>query len=300
MKTLSVVCFGVILVGVLNNCAANFGTVSFDYDTVINFLVYDWNKNTFADQGTLETNFDAFGCKVTDPFVVVVHGWKEGCSNTQWVRDTLNNFVLKRKGCILCINYATIANIDYSKAVEQVDAVARTLEKKVRQLFTFGLTPENGMLYAFSLGAHVAFQAGRNLGTQKLARIDACDPVWLGFDLNSTYTALSVMDSATSVQCIHTSTDYGTSRRVCHKDWLMGYCGWFQFAAGTKSSHGLCPEFYNAAFWFDFPAISNPYYCPTTRAVSSWPSGFKMGYFMPQTSFVGDLFARTSTQYPYN
>lgn len=91
------------------------------------------------------------------------------------------------------------------------------------------------------------------------------------------------MDSATSVQCIHTSTDYGTSRRVCHKDWLMGYCGWFQFAAGTKSSHGLCPEFYNAAFWFDFPAISNPYYCPTTRAVSSWPSGFKMGYFMPQT-----------------
>lgn len=134
------------------------------------------NKNTFADQGTLETNFDAFGCKVTDPFVVVVHGWKEGCSNTQWVRDTLNNFVLKRKGCILCINYATIANIDYSKAVEQVDAVARTLEKKVRQLFTFGLTPENGMLYAFSLGAHVAFQAGRNLGTQKLARIDGESP----------------------------------------------------------------------------------------------------------------------------
>ncbi|XP_058066333.1 uncharacterized protein LOC131215954 [Anopheles bellator] len=281
---------------------ANLGTTSYDYDTVIFFQIYNWNTNTFQQQSTTDTNFAAFGCKATDPFVVVIHGWMEGCSSTQWVSNALNNFIILRKGCILCIDYSAIAaNLDYLAVVTQVDPVARTLEKKLRQLIAFGFVPAKGMLYAFSLGAPIAFQAGRNMASLKLARIDACDPVGVGFDLNTTYTGLSVQDSATIVQCIHTSVDYGTTRRVCHKDWLMGYCGWFQFAAGAKTSHGLCPEFYNAAFWYDFPAIANPYVCPTSRPVTSWPTGFKMGYFMPQTStFIGDLFAKTSSSFPYN
>lgn len=105
--------------------------------------------------------------------MVVVHGWTEGCSNTQWVRDTLNNFIIHRKGCILCLDYSVIADgNDYFTVAKLMEPIARTLEKKLRQLFTFGIAPASGMVYGFSLGAHVAFQAGRNLAPQKLGRID--------------------------------------------------------------------------------------------------------------------------------
>ncbi|XP_041770355.1 uncharacterized protein LOC121592709 [Anopheles merus] len=282
--------------------ATAWGTTNYNFDADISFLIYDWTQSKFAQQTTAETNFATFGCKPAEPFVVVVHGWTEGCSNTQWVRDTLNNFIIHRKGCILCLDYSVIADgNDYFTVAKLMDPIARTLEKKLRQLFTFGIAPASGMVYGFSLGAHVAFQAGRNLAPQKLGRIDACDPVGIAFDKNDTYTALSVTESAAEVQCIHTSSDIGTIRRYCHKDWIMGYCGWVQFAAGLKTSHGLCPIFYNAAFWFDFKAVYNPYVCPTSRAVSSWPAGFKMGYFMPQgTTLMGDLFSKTMAKYPYN
>ncbi|XP_049542698.1 uncharacterized protein LOC125955602 [Anopheles darlingi] len=292
----------VMVVAVLHVATANLIT-SYDYNTAVSFQIFDWNTNTMKAQTNAETNFAAFGCMPADPFVVIVHGWREGCATTQWVRETINNFVIYRKGCILCADYSIIANnADYFIAVKQVDGIARTIEKKVRQLFTYGMAPANGMLYAFSLGAPIAFQTARNLAPQKLARIDACDPAGVGFDLNATYTALDILNTATNVQCIHTSSDYGTTRRVCQKDWLVGYCGWFQYAAGTKTSHGLCPDFYNAAFWVDFPAIPNPLTCPTTRAVSSWPTGFKMGYFMPLTSpnLIGDFFAKSSPSYPFN
>lgn len=130
-------------------------------------------QSKFAQQTTTETNFATFGCKPAEPFVVVVHGWTEGCSNTQWVRDTLNNFIIHRKGCILCLDYSVIADgNDYFTVAKLMEPIARTLEKKLRQLFTFGIAPASGMLYGFSLGAHVAFQAGRNLAPQKLGRID--------------------------------------------------------------------------------------------------------------------------------
>uniref|UniRef100_A0A182WJE8 Lipase domain-containing protein n=1 Tax=Anopheles minimus TaxID=112268 RepID=A0A182WJE8_9DIPT len=284
MGLISVVCvWSMVIVTQLHQADALWGNTNFNYDTDISFLIFDWTQTKFSMQTTAETNFDAFGCKATDPFVVVLHGWSEGCSNTQWVLETLINFIIHRKGCILCLDYSAISdNNDYFTVAKLVDPIARTLVKKLQQLIAFGIPPAKGMLYGFSLGSQVAFQAGRNLAPQKLGRIDACDPVAITFDTNVTYTSLSVTDSATEVQCIHTSSDIGTQRRVCHKDWLMGYCGWLQFAAGVETSHGLCPIFYNAAFWFDFKAVSNPYLCPPTRAVSSWPDGFMMGYFMPQ------------------
>ncbi|XP_052898124.1 phospholipase A1 member A-like [Anopheles moucheti] len=303
MGLVSMVClWSMVIMISLHQLDANLGNTNYNYDTDITFLIYDWTQSKFAKQATTETNFAAFGCKPADPFVVVLHGWSEGCTITQWVQETLNNFIIHRKGCVLCLDYSVIAdNNDYFTMVKLVDPIARTLEKKLRQLIMFGIAPANGMLYGFSLGSQVAFQAGRNLAPQKLGRIDACDPAGVAFDTNTTYTSLSVMDAATEVQCIHTSSDIGTTLRVCHKDWLMGYCGWLQFAAGLTSSHGLCPIFYNIAFWYDFKAISNPYLCPTLRAVSSWPNGFKMGYYMPQgNTLMGDLFAKTSRTYPYN
>lgn len=111
------------------------------------------------------------------------------------------------------------------------------------------------------------------------------------------------MFAAKNVQCIHTSTDKGTTKRNCHQDWIMGECGKDQPAASDPpfGNHGLCPHFYNSAFENDFCAVHKPKSCSSSRAVTTIPKKYKMGYMENRTSLVrGDLFALTSEKYPYN
>lgn len=89
--------------------------------------------------------------------------------------------------------------------------------------------------------------------------------------------------SAVNVQCIHTSSDKGTSRRLCHQNWMMGNCGWSQAAAGPRplGSHGLCPYMYISAFSNRFPAVEKPQQCPSTDRVvpmGQMEGGYFMGY----------------------
>lgn len=86
--------------------------------------------------------------------------------------------------------------------------------------------------------------------------------------------------SAINVQCIHTSSDKGTSSRNCHQNWSMGNCGYRQDAAGPapKGSHGLCPYIYNTAFERDFMAVRRPRRCAAIKEAICWPDFYKMGY----------------------
>lgn len=86
--------------------------------------------------------------------------------------------------------------------------------------------------------------------------------------------------AAKNVQCIHTSSDKGTNRRECHQNFMMGFCGQSQKAAGPfpKGSHGLCPYIFNSAFKHEFLAVPNPDKCSTKRESQWWPDKFKMGY----------------------
>lgn len=109
----------------------------------------------------------------------------------------------------------------------------------------------------------------------------ACEPAGPGFDSNQTYTKESPLDSAKFVQCIHTSYDKGTSKRNCHQNWHLGYCGLSQIASGPYplGSHGLCPYFYNSAFSNQFFAIPKPAHCSTSqRLPPNIPDGMAMGY----------------------
>lgn len=117
-----------------------------------------------------------------------------------------------------------------------------------------------------------------------------CEPAGPGFDSNYTYTKqMNPMNSAQNVQCIHTSVDKGTSKRQCHQNWMLGYCGWFQTAAAgpPMGSHGLCPHFYNSSFRNKFRAITKAYSCPiSTRAVPQTiiDMGYYMGYVENRTT----------------
>lgn len=108
-----------------------------------------------------------------------------------------------------------------------------------------------------------------------------CEPAGPGFDSNQTYSMENPLDSAKFVQCIHTSYDKGTSKRSCHQNWHMGYCGFSQIAAGPYplGSHGLCPYFYNSAFENKFIAIPRPASCSiSNRLPSNVSVDMAMGY----------------------
>lgn len=86
---------------------------------------------------------------------------------------------------------------------------------------------------------------GYQYGIRRLARIDCCDPAGPSFPA----TALSVQHtkySAQKEQCIHTTSDKGTTLRYCQKSVNMRNCGTLQVGATSPPvmSHGLSPIFY--------------------------------------------------------
>lgn len=187
-----------------------------------------------------------------------------------------------RPGCIVCMNYYNYSkNGNYFQLVRNFDGIAEVLTNKLRQFKTQNFHPDNFLVFGFSFGAQLALEAGRRFGTKLIGQIDVCEPAGPGFDRNSEYQKQDPKDAAQNVQCIHTSSDKGTSKRNCHQNWMMGNCGKSQVAAGPKpkGSHGLCPYFYNSAFWFKFLAIPRPKNCDVTQRYNeTWPEDFRMGY----------------------
>lgn len=91
---------------------------------------------------------------------------------------------------------------------------------------------------------------------------------------------------AKNVQCVHTSSEYGTSDYTgCHQNWRLGRCGTLQVGAKERPyrSHGMCPIFYNLAFEHDYLAAENVERCSTFGNVAEYPENFKMGYTESQT-----------------
>ena len=121
-----------------------------------------------------------------------------------------------------------------------------------------------------------------------------------GFDF---FSSTNSKEAARNVQCIHTSSDKGTKSRDCHQNWNMGNCGRRQAAASNPpyGSHGLCPQFYNAAFEHPFYAESTPKQCNKISTMKRfWPIKYRMGYMEPRKLEVrGTMYASTTDKYPY-
>lgn len=158
--------------------------------------------------------------------------------------------------------------------------------------------------------AHMAFEGAYKFGPRKVGRIDCCDPAgplfpaFLG-------PPLHVHDSASFVQCIHTSNDKGTMDRYCPVNINMGKCGQSQPGSTARPylSHGLCPVFYNNAFDVDFSLVPvsevNKYfsakcvpvkYAPDVKQLPHCTMGFRFNTSFP----LGEYFALTGKNSPYN
>ncbi|XP_053659171.1 pancreatic lipase-related protein 2-like [Anopheles marshallii] len=272
------------------------------YTNLITFAIHNSEQNVTTNVVSDFADFEALGCNNSDPFTVIVHGWKESCQ-TEWLVDMIGNLSTVRNGCIYCMNYNNFSrHDDYFGLVRQFLPISEVLVTKLHQLEKFGYDFDDGYMFGFSYGAHLAFDSLRRFGPGKLGALDVCEPAGPGFDGEQKYREKDPKEAAKNVQCIHTSDNYGTHERKCHQNWNLGRCGKSQDAAGPypKGSHGLCPYIYNSAFKYDFLAMPNKQNCETKRLAPAWPKGFRMGYFMDRKSdVIGDLFAATSREYPY-
>ncbi|XP_055539473.1 lipase member H-like [Wyeomyia smithii] len=270
----------------------------------LQYFVYNRQLQNLVELSNNDSDFIQNGCDPREQYALIVHGWREG-NTTEWVIDTVSNMTAYREGCVMLMTYGNNnRNIDYYKElVPFFDLLARNITEYFQRLETLGFDSSNAIVFGFSFGAQLALEAGRRFGFQKLGRIDACDPAGPSFDGDSARFPLDPKAAAKWIQCIHTSSKFGTSRRNCHVNWNMGQCGKEQPASGRypKGSHGLCPYFYNSAFTHNFYAVPMPKSCSARRVTSTWPDGFKMGYFCDMESgFEGELFSLTTKEYPYN
>ncbi|XP_055589193.1 uncharacterized protein LOC129741478 [Uranotaenia lowii] len=274
-----------------------------DLTDTVQFFIFDSQQNGLIPVSTDDGVFNQNGCNPKNNFTVVVHGWKESAKKA-WVLPMLANFSSHRGGCVLFMQYGRASDADsyFSVMMPNFERLSNMLVQFLRRLLSLGFASENGFLFGFSFGGQMVLDAGRKLGNQKLARVDACEPAGPGFDSNLTYGSLEKKSSAKAVQCIFTSLVFSTVNRNCHINWQMGICGISQPAArvAPESDHGLCPYFYNSAFDNKFVPMKKPIYCPSTKAVGSWPQTFRMGYFCDVGSgATGDYYATTLKYYPY-
>jgi hypothetical protein len=184
-------------------------------------------------------------------FAIVVHGWHESCQQ-EWVGTLLSNLLRYRGGCVMCMDFSVIAQVHYIKLVQYFELIVEALAIKLQHLQFEGYRPEDGYLFGFSYGAHVALRAPiKAYGFRQFGEIDGnlkiilvelsflryhflvvvCEPTGLGFEGTfRMYQDASL--AAQNVQCIHTSRNLGIKARTCHQDWNMGQCGNFQEGAG--------------------------------------------------------------------
>lgn len=199
-------------------------------------------------------------------------------------------------------------NPDFYILVTQFGDIQKVVTRKLRQLEQLGYSPNNFFLFGFSYGAHLAFEGAYNYGLRKVGRIDTCDPAGPYF---TDLTKIHAADAAKAIQCVHTSTDYGTPSRYCQKNILFGKCGILQDAATSppKMSHGMCPYLYTSAFTNDFKLVTKDvvykatyYWCTATKLepdvtkLAPAYAGFRMNMTFPD----GQYYTLTSKAYPFN
>lgn len=128
-----------------------------------------WIPLTDDDSDFVDNN-----CDPREDFVVIVHGWREGFS-TEWIPDVASNFSTYRGGCVMLMSYGKdISSIDYySELMPHFHTLAEALANHLRRLELVGFDPRNGLMFGFSFGSHLALEAGRRFGFQKLDRIDS-------------------------------------------------------------------------------------------------------------------------------
>lgn len=180
-----------------------------------------------------------------------------------------------RGGCVCVMKFGYYAvDLNYFEVISEFDGIADVLARAIRTFLHFGFEPQRTYMFGFSLGARLSmYAASRAKPAHPFERMDMCDPAGFGFDNHREHTNFAIRGLAKCVNCMHTSSFFGTRERRCDSDWLLGDCGKKQAAglSGVADSHKLCTQFWIESFKHRFPAVPlDEKKCgPDPRAVAS-------------------------------
>lgn len=119
------------------------------------------------------TNFFEDDCDPRDNFSMIVHGWLENIETTEWIYRTVQQLLRHRGGCVYVFDYSSYANnSNYFQLVEHFEQLALILTAKIQNLQNY----DRQYCFGFSFGARLCIEAGVNVGVQKIASMDLCEP----------------------------------------------------------------------------------------------------------------------------
>lgn len=119
-----------------------------------------------------DTKLTQLGCKKSEKYAIVVHGWKESI-HTPWVGDLIGNLQRFRGGCTIFMDYSNHSMVqEYFQLVSEFEELSLVLVEKIIQIESQGFDPDNLFMYGFSFGAQLVINAANLYGVQKIAEID--------------------------------------------------------------------------------------------------------------------------------
>jgi hypothetical protein len=199
------------------------------------YLSFHSTNNSFVS--TFENNLKDFQCDPDGDFAFVVHGWEESIDSL-WPMSLIRKLTYYRGGCVIFMDYSYYAkNPIYFGLTLHFFQLAQLLTRKIRQVTE---NYDKIFMFGFSMGARLCFEAGAQIGYQKIKEMHMCDPARPAFD--NVPRTVDPKSAAKHVYCINTSVNKGTNIYNCHINFRMGVCGKRQIGASKKpfGSHGLC------------------------------------------------------------
>lgn len=123
-------------------------------------------------ESTFSKSIAEQGCDENGNFTFIIHGWLEGFS-TPWIAPMIGNFSKYRGGCIFVADYSKYSNVaNYFELVGNFQGIADVLFKKIQQIGSF----DRQLCFGFSFGSRLCIEMGLRLGSQKIERMELCEP----------------------------------------------------------------------------------------------------------------------------
>lgn len=124
---------------------------------------FTWKKNT---------NLTSQGCDKNGKFAFVTHGIT-GAKGICWIPELIRKLLQYRGGCVIYLNWKKYSDpLMLPFIYYKWEKVSDVLAKKLFQLESEGVSPDNMYLYGHSFGARISIQAGLTFGKNKIAQID--------------------------------------------------------------------------------------------------------------------------------
>lgn len=234
---------------------------------------------------TNHTDISLSTFNATRPTKVLIHGFVLVSEEiAEWVPSMAEALLGKENVNVILVNWVKGAKVQYDQAVANTRMIGAQIHNLLMYLVdNHQADPRNFHLIGFSLGAHVAGFAGKQMrkAKNKIGRISGLDPANPAFNHNSSMVRLDKTD-ARFVDVIHTDIrtllhiSSGLNRSIGHIDfWPNGgesqpgchnWNGGFFKAVSDMAvcDHLRAPKLYQASITTEVPMIG--YRCPSYDA----------------------------------